>query len=177
MLHRRRLLALALAAGSFVWGCASSNPAPPVPVEGADVSALAGRWEGEYSSVDTGRTGSIVFELKKGDKVAHGDVLMVPRGGLTTGGGATGEPTSKLPGTSETVRTMPRVLNINFVSASGGVLRGTMDPYRDPACDCEVQTTFVGTLSGDTISGTFTTTPQGAGTITTGRWKMTRKKG
>ena len=27
---------------------------------------------------------------------------------------------------------MPQVLNINFVSATGGVLRGTMDPYSDP---------------------------------------------
>jgi hypothetical protein len=56
------------------------------------------------------------------------------------------------------------------------VLRGTMDPYRDPGCDCQVETTFVGRLSGDTIEGTFTTTPSGNVPITTGRWKMTRQK-
>jgi hypothetical protein len=165
MIQRLRLLALCLAAAASGAACSSSNPAPPVPVEGADVSALAGRWVGEYSSSETGRTGSIVFELKRGDKVAHGDVLMKPREDPATAG-------SK----PDPLRTMPQVLNISFVSATGGVLRGTMDPYRDPSCDCEVQTTFVGRRTGDAIEGTFTTTPQGAGTISTGRWKITKEK-
>jgi hypothetical protein len=39
-----------------------------------------------------------------------------------------------------------------------------------------VETSFVGRLSGDTIEGTFTTTPSGNAPITTGRWKMTRQK-
>jgi hypothetical protein len=172
MVLRNRLSALGLMAAALAWACSSTstNPAPPVPVAGSDVSALSGRWVGEYSSEATGRTGSIVFELKSGDKVARGDVLMVPKSAKE------GEPQPKLPDASETLRGMPQVLNISFVDASGGVLSGTMDPYRDPACDCEVQTTFVGRLAGDTVEGTFTTTPQGAGTITTGRWKMTRQK-
>ncbi len=136
-----------------------------MPVTGADVSALAGKWTGTYASEATGRTGSIVFELKSGDKVARGDVLMVPAG-------AKDAPTSG----PEAVRTMPQVLSISFVSATGGILRGTMEPYRDPSCDCEVQTTFVGRPSGDTIEGTYTTTPTGQGAITTGRWKITREK-
>ncbi len=146
------LFALALATS-----CSSTSPAPPVPVAGSDLGALAGRWVGEYSSEATGRTGSIVFELKSGEKIARGDVLMVPKD-------------AKDPGV------MPQVLNINFVNATGGVLQGTMDPYRDPACDCEVQTTFVGRPSGDTIEGTFTTTPGGNAPITTGRWKVARQK-
>lgn len=166
MVHRNRLPAALLAAAALAWACSSSNPAPPVPVQGSDVSAMAGRWTGEYSSTETGRTGSIVFELKQGDKVAHGDVLMKPKS----------EGAATAPGTNDALRGMPQVLNINFVNASGGVLRGTMDPYSDPSCDCMVQTTFVGRLAGDTIEGTFTTTPQGAGTISTGRWKMTRQK-
>ena len=137
--------------------CSSSNPAPTVPVAGSNLGALAGRWVGEYSSEATGRTGSIVFELKSGDQVARGDVLMVPKN-------------VKDPGV------MPQVLNINFVNAAGGVLRGTMDPYRDPDCDCLVQTTFVGRQSGDTIEGTFTTTPSGNAPITAGRWKIARQK-
>jgi hypothetical protein len=168
MLHLKRLSALSLAVSALALACSSSNPAPPVPVQGSDLSALSGRWAGEYSSEATGRTGSIVFELGSGDKVGRGDVLMVPR--------KEGEATPKLPGVNETLRTMPQVLNIAFVNASGGVLRGTIDPYRDPSCDCEVQTTFVGRLSGDVIEGTFTTTPTGKGSITTGRWKMTRQK-
>jgi len=167
MIQSSRLAALAFAAASFAWACASSNPAPPVPVEGTDLSKLSGRWVGEYSSTDTGRTGSIVFELRPGDKVAHGDVLMKPKPDAS----ATAQG-----GTSAQLASMPQILNINFVSATGGTLRGTMDPYRDPTCDCQVQTTFVGRLNGDTIEGTFTTTPQGAGSITTGRWKMTKEK-
>ena len=164
MLHRRALAAAVLAAALSA-SCASSNPAPPVPVEGSDVSALAGRWVGDYSSTETGRTGSIVFELRSGDKVARGDVLMKPKEDLQ------GSSTS-----ADALKTMPQILTISFVSATGGTLRGTMDPYRDPSCDCMVQTTFVGRLAGDSISGTFTTTPQNAGTISTGRWKITRQK-
>ena len=173
--RRRWTAAMALAAAGLVSICAcgsSKNPAPAVPVAGtrSSIASLAGRWEGEYSSEATGRSGSVVFDLKPGDTVARGDVLMVPRGAH-----APAEP-SRLPGTSETLQTMPQVLRIGFVSAAEGVVKGTMDPYRDPDCDCEVQTTFVGRVSGDTIEGTFTTTGAGASPITTGRWKMTRKK-
>ena len=152
-----RSAAVGLIAAALACSCSSSSPAPPVPVAGSDLAALAGRWVGDFSSEGTGRTGSIVFELESGDKVARGDVLMLPKD-------------AKDPGV------MPQVLNINFVNAAGGVLRGTMDPYRDPACDCQVQTTFVGRLSGDTIEGTFTTMPSGNAPITTGRWKIARQK-
>ena len=157
-----KVLVLTILAASWMAACSSSkNPAPAVPVAGSDASALAGRWEGEYSSEATGRSGSIVFELKAGDRVAHGDVLMVPKAAERT---------------ADPLATMPQVLNINFVSASGGIVTGTMDPYRDPRCDCEVQTTFVGRVAGDTVEGTFTTTPSGNAPITTGRWKIARKK-
>lgn len=165
MVRTVRPLALAILAASWLAACSSSqNPAPPVPVAGSDASALAGRWEGEYSSEATGRSGSIVFELKSGDRVAHGDVLMVPKGAEAP------------PGAADPLATMPQVLNINFVSSSGGIVTGTMDPYRDPRCACEVQTTFVGRVVGDTIEGTFTTTPSGSAPITTGRWMIVRKK-
>ena len=172
MLGTLRTPALALLAMTLGSACSSSNPAPPVPVAGerSDISALAGRWEGEYSSEATGRSGSIVFELRSGDTVARGDVLMVPKGAKQP------PPASTLPGASTTLSTMPQVLNISFVNASGGVVKGTMDPYRDPDCDCEVETTFVGRVTGGTIEGTFTSTSSGATPITTGRWKMTRQK-
>lgn len=160
MLARIRRPALGLLVAALAGACSSNkNPAPPVPVEGApsQLSAMTGRWEGTYSSEATGRTGSIVFELKSGDKVARGDVLMVPKDVQDPG-------------------KMPQVLNIAFVNADGGVLRGTMDPYTDPSCACQVQTTFVGRLAGDTIEGTFTTTSDGKAPITTGRWKIARQK-
>jgi hypothetical protein len=152
-----RPAAVGLLAAVLSASCSSTSPAPAVPVAGSDLGQLAGRWEGQYSSEATGRTGSIVFELKAGDKVARGDVLMVPKG-------------------AQDPSVIPQVLNINFVNAAGGVLRGTMDPYTDPTCQCEVQTTFVGRQTGDTIEGTFTTTPGGNLPITTGRWKITRQK-
>ncbi len=162
-MFQRGWVSTAILAAALAAGCASNNPAPPVPVEGGDLSALRGHWVGEYSSTETGRTGSIVFELRSGDKVAHGDVLMKPKEGSPT--------------PDDPMRGAPQVLNINFVSATGGTLRGTMDPYRDPSCNCEVQTTFVGRLTGDTIEGTFTTTPQGSeGSISTGRWRITKQK-
>ena len=98
---------------------------------------------------------------------------MIPKGGL---GATTSGSEAKLPGASESLSTMPQVLKFSFVSASGDVLTGTIDPYQDPECSCEVRTTFVGRLSGDTVEGTFTTNPSGSAPITTGRWKITRKK-
>jgi hypothetical protein len=150
------------------WACSSgspapANPAPVVPVGGSDVSALEGRWEGEYSSPDTGRTGSIVFEFKAG-KVGRGDVLMVPKGAYA----ATPGP--------DALKSMPQVLQISFVNAEGGVVKGTMDSYEDPSCACQVETTFVGRVTGDTIEGTFATAPIGKEPISAGRWKMTRQQ-
>ncbi len=170
-MSRVKLIAAVLFAAVVSWSCSSStaapdNPAPAVPVAGGDVSTLAGKWVGEYSSPETGRSGSITFEFKSGGKVARGDVLMVPKGGLSSAPAAPG---------ADPLATMPQVLQISFVNAEGGVVKGTMDPYQDPSCKCEVVTTFVGRVSGDTIEGTFSTNPTGKETISTGRWKMTRQ--
>src|ERR1043166_5630706 len=62
-----------------LFGCGASQP--PVPVVGgeADIARLAGQWLGEYSSAETGRSGSIVFTLTSGSDTATGDVVMTPR--------------------------------------------------------------------------------------------------
>jgi hypothetical protein len=156
MVRARQAAAFLLAAALAV-SCSSTpkNPAPDVPMGGAksDISAMAGHWEGTYSSEATGRTGSIVFDVKAGKEMAQGDVLMVPKDAKTSAG-------------------MPQMLSISFVDAAGGVVKGTMDPYHDPDCNCEVQTTFVGVRKGDTMEGTFTTT--GPTHMTTGKWSMRR---
>src|SRR5260370_38709233 len=66
------LLALALGA------CGASRS--PVPLVGAasDVSALTGEWGGDYSSAESGRSGSITFTLRAAGDSAFGDVVMVP---------------------------------------------------------------------------------------------------
>lgn len=171
MARARLLWALWLSAAGALACSSTRNPSPGVPVGGerSQISALAGRWEGAYTS-DAGRSGTIVFELKPGDTVARGDVLMVPKGARSP------EEASKLPGTSPALQTMPQVLSIQFVSASGGTVRGTMDPYRDPDCECEVLTTFVGKLSGGTIEGTFSTARrEGGQPLASGHWSILRK--
>ena len=152
--------------------CSSSSPppspAPAIPVGASKeaLASLAGRWEGEYSSPSTGRTGSIVFELTGKENTAYGDVLMVPKGSLE----------AKPPTTAaESLHTMPQVLQIQFVDAEGGGVSGTLDPYDDPTCACQVRTTFVGKVQGDAIVGTFTTTPVETGRKSSGgSWRVTR---
>jgi hypothetical protein len=145
-------------------GSSVENPAPVVPVGGADTSALVGKWVGDYSSTETGRSGSIVIEFKSGGKVARGDVLMQPKGY-----------SASAPEGSDPLKSMPQVLQISFVNVEGGAVKGTMDPYVDPGCACEVDTTFVGKITGDTIEGTFSTTPVGKDAPTAGRWKVRRQ--
>ena len=145
-------------------GSSVDNPAPIVPVGGNDTSALVGKWIGDYSSTETGRSGSIILEFKSGGKVARGDILMQPKGYSATA-----------PQGADPLKTMPQVLQISFVNVEGGAVKGTIDPYVDPGCDCQVDTTFVGKITGDTIEGTFSTTPSGQGAPTAGRWKVTRQ--
>src|SRR5207249_10261723 len=66
------MLALTLSA------CGASRS--PVPLVGAatDVSALTGQWSGDYSSSESGRSGSIEFTLRAAGDTAFGDVVMVP---------------------------------------------------------------------------------------------------
>lgn len=152
-----RLATLVLAAGAgFAFACSTQpSPAPAIPVEAAakgDLSVLVGNWTGEYGGKETGRTGSIVFELKSGGSTANGDVLMWPKGSHEAA-----EPSGSAELTSDQVRTMPKVLNVSFVRAQAGQITGTIVPYVDPDCECSVRTVFVGTVRGDVIEGTFTT--------------------
>jgi hypothetical protein len=147
--------------------CASTPAAVPVEGAPADLSALAGDWEGEYSSQATGRLGSIVFKLVPGEGQARGDVLMIPRGSNEPYRPRSGGEGPAPAGGSQ-------LLTIRFVRAEGGKVSGVLDPYWDPDCDCEVNTTFVGTIRGDTIEGTFTS-ERGPGRVF-GNWKVSRKR-
>jgi hypothetical protein len=68
-----------------------------------------------------------------------------------------------------------QVLRIAFVRIAGGEVAGTLDPYTDPECKCTVQTTFTGTLRGNTIEGTFVTRGAELPREQAGRWKVTRR--
>jgi hypothetical protein len=157
----------------------SSNPppksaAPPIPTEGENRSLemLVGRWDGSYNNPVNGRTGSIVLEIFSGGKEAHGDILMIPP-----------DSKMKVPSPEETIRTMPQVLEINFIQAAGNEISGTVGPYEDPDTRCHAHSVFTGTIRGDLIQGNFRTecldekgNPAANVPFTSGTWLVTRKK-
>jgi len=175
-MNRSRIV-LALVLTTLGAACSSNQPiAPSVPVEASkksDLTALVGKWVGEYSSKANGRTGSIVFEFKSGGETAHGDVLMWPVGSKAP---MQGDANGQL--SDQQLKTMPQVLNIDFVGSSDGKITGKMVPYTDPDCQCDVETSFNGTVKGDVMSGTYVIErlDQHQGTPATGVWKVTRQK-
>lgn len=158
-----------IAALALLAAACAANPSP-VHVVGSlnEIGILAGEWTGEYTSVETGRSGSISFTLRAGTDTAFGDVVMIPRA-LAPLPTEVRAPTGVTP-------TAPRVLAISFVRVATNVVSGTLEPYPSPDCGCTLSTVFRGTITGDRIEGTFTTShsdhmaPQQQG-----RWWVTRK--
>lgn len=146
----------------------------PVPLVGtaSDVAALTGHWEGSYSSAATGRSGSISFTLTASGDSAFGDVVMIPRGW--------GKPLQAWNRNEAAGAAAPQpsaaVLTINFVRVAGGRVNGTLAPYADPETGAKLFTRFEGTLNGDKIAGTYSTTA-GAAAPQTGEWSVTRRRG
>ena len=179
--RRAALRVPALFLATFALSCASSQPKSPAPAIGMTgekraLQGLVGRWEGTFTNPQNGRTGTIVFEIFS-DKEAHGDILMIPPG--------SSEPLRPAapPSAEETLRTMPKVLEINFFQAAGGELTGTVGPFEDPDCRCPGQTSFRGAINGDSIEGTFSTEyldadfkPDAARPGTGGTWRVARTK-
>lgn len=158
------LIFLALALNA----CAASRS--PVPLVGAtaDVSALAGEWAGDYSSAESGRSGSISFTLRSAGDSAFGDVLMIPTG--------YGRPLMPYRRQNAAGNQTPEttVLTIRFVRVQQGNVSGTLDPYADPQTGARLLTTFSGQLSGNAIAGTYTTRLP-SGETQTGRWSVQRR--
>lgn len=141
-------LGLALAAGTSLAACAGSKKDVEVKSESPDeLARLAGTWRGDYHGIESGREGPIEFALELGRHTASGQVLM--------GGGTP--------------------LQIEFVSVAAGKIEGTIAPYTDPNCTCEVETSFLGTLAPDAIDGTFETRVSATGQVQTGTWRVERQ--
>ena len=157
------LLVLALTA------CGASRP--PVPLVGAstDVGALTGDWAGDYSSAESGRSGSISFTLRSTVDSAFGDVVMIP-----TAWGRPLVPWRQENATGANQTPASTVLSIRFVRVEHGHVSGTLDPYADPQTGARLLTTFSGELSGNTIAGTYTTRLP-SGETQTGRWTVQRR--
>jgi len=149
--------------------CASKPTPVTITGDVADRASLAGRWSGEYNSPVTGRSGSIVFNLSPSGDAANGDVVMIPRGygkALVRYDRGTMTPMQEV-GNSQ-------VLTIRLVRVAGDAVSGVLDAYRDPQCDCPVETTFTGRLNGDTIDGTFSTRGPQSTAPQTGTWRVKR---
>ena len=158
---RRRLAVFAIPI--LLGACAASGT--PIPVRG-DAQVLAGKWTGEYSSDETGRSGSIMFNLMAGSDTAAGDVLMIPN----------------WPGPYSISQYVPpedyvapaEPLRIQLVRVFGHQVAGQLAPYTDPDCECQVTTIFSGRLDGNSLNGVFYTYhPDGR--TTTGQWRVQRR--
>jgi hypothetical protein len=132
---------------AFVFACGGSQKSVPVQGKDMDLAKIAGDWEGEYKGNESGRSGPVSFSLSMGSHTAEGQVIM---------GGAT-------------------PLKISFFKVQNNEVKGTIQPYTDPNCQCEVETTFLGTVVGDNIDGTFETKLGTTGQVQTGTWNAARK--
>lgn len=148
-------------------GCGGSQSPVPVVGRGVDISKLAGQWSGDYSSVETGRSGSITFTLSAGSDTASGDVVMTPRFNAGAPAGQSAAPTTMAPAS--------QAIDIKFVRVTGGQVSGALAPYTDPTCNCPLHTTFVGRLVGDTLSGTYMSRHENSQDTQQGRWRVVRK--
>ena len=148
--------------------CGASRSPVPLVGTSSDVSSLAGEWAGDYSSAESGRSGSISFTLRAATDSAFGDVVMIPAGlgrPLMPWRGENMTGASQVPAST--------VLTIRFVRVEQGHVSGTLDPYADPQTGSRLITTFSGELKGNTIAGTYTTRLP-SGDTQTGRWSVRR---
>jgi hypothetical protein len=145
-------------------GCASGSP-PGTEMSSSDfdLNPLVGEWHGEYANPEAGRSGTIAFTLRAGESSASGRVVMIP---------------GKADSLASAAAMARSVINIKFMRKEGNKVTGTLDPYRDPQCDCTVTTNFEGTFTdARTIEGSFTTVPSKTGAnVTGGKWKVTRQR-
>lgn len=152
-------------------GCGWRRTPVPIISDTGSSGLLVGNWAGEYSSAQTGRSGSISFALASEKDTAYCDVVMVPSiQGLRIANNAGQEGPS--------VRALPTAepLKLRFIRLGEGRVTGTLEPYKDPDCGCMVTTTFEGLFSGtNTIEGKYITTSSGFHQETGGRWKVTRQ--
>ena len=140
------------------------------PVSGPtpSISRLVGEWQGDYSSVESGRRGLIAFRLRAGADTAEGEVIMQSRVNDPSAPNASAIPW-------DAMHTTQQQLGIRFVFVSENEISGVLNPYRDPDCGCTLTTTFRGKIQGDAIEGTFHS--EGSGTSHSpqdGRWRVKR---
>lgn len=147
--------------------CAAHQPSA-VRVQGhsRDIRRIAGTWRGEFHS-QTGRVGTIFFDLKATSETAYGDATfdrVIPTPACTD--------MTRPPETLQ-VR-VPVVLQFGALATSEGSIGGWFRPYRDPDLSCWMDTWFEGHLRGDTLSGSFFSRRTDTDTVRRGTWWAAR---
>ena len=148
-------------------GC-RTVPQMPVQLQGdpTSIAWLAGSWTGEYWGGAGGRGGSLSFTLRSGTDSLYGDVTMVDPHGQQL-----------RPADPMDVHALhahsPQQLRIDVIRIQADSIRGTLEPYVAPDCDCTVTTTFTGRVAGDRITGSFTSRAGGR-VRAEGLWEMKR---
>jgi hypothetical protein len=173
MTRRSPLLVIsALALATGLVACRYQSTPVRLQASAADISALAGRWEGQYTGRQTGRSGSIVFTIQTGKDTAYGDVLM---GGNPERMGQPITAADVASGEHARHSSAPELLRVSMVRVMGGSVEGILEPYLAPDCNCTVTTTFRGIVAGNTIKGDYLTTGS-YGLRQTGTWSVTRQQ-
>ena len=155
-------LAVALAVGC------RTVPQMPVQLQGdpTSIAWLAGSWSGEYWGGAGGRGGSLSFTLRSGTDSLYGDVTMLDPHGQQL---RPADPTD--------VHALhvhsPQQLRIDVIRVQADSIRGVLEPYVAPDCECTVTTTFTGRVAGDRITGSFQSRAGGR-VRAEGSWEMTR---
>ena len=165
-----RITALGLAA--LLAACGWRRTPVPVIAELGSEALIVGTWSGDYHSSETGRAGSITFDMASEKDTAFCDVSMIPRFQSVRMTQENSGPAIARPAPPA------EPLKVRFIRLGDGKVTGTMEPYVDPDCSCRVTTTFLGRFAGpNTIEGTYRSVPVGSGGIaTTGTWKVVRDK-
>ena len=148
-------------------GCRTA-PSMPVQLQGdpRSISGLAGSWTGEYWNAAGGRGGSLSFSLRSGSDSLYGDVTMVDTRGQPVRSADPSDVHAMHAGSAQQLR-------IDFVAVRADSVRGTLEPYISPDCQCTVNTTFFGQVRSDRIAGTFQTR-SAARVLAEGSWDMRR---
>ena len=148
-----------------------STPSTPVRLQGepSAITGLAGTWTGEYWNGAGGRGGSLGFALRSGTDSLYGDVTMLdPRGQQLRAADPMDVHRAHVHSATQ--------LRIDLVMAQGDSVRGVLEPYISPDCECAVSTTFFGRVSGNRIDGRFETR-NGGRVRAEGRWELKRVSG
>jgi hypothetical protein len=171
---------LALAGLIAIASCRVEPTPAPVPVKGTheELSTIAGEWNGQYLSKETGRRGVVRFIMAEHADTGYGEVEITfsPALSLTREAEAPDLIKSDL-GDDESAPKPCTILNIRVVRVDHDRVRGTMEPYWDPDCDCRARTEFEGKVSGNRITGTFTSRRESSDRrLIAGQWRVDRER-